>query len=204
MYSSIQPPQFKNGSQIITDELIYTNADFQLSIQRIGNSGAIYYTLNGNDPRSWDLSGNVSPSAKQITTQNEIITITDSTVIKARCKNGDEWSPLHELTIIQDSNTNVTYDETNGTYVRDFQLYQNYPNPFNPDTKIYFYLPVASHISLRIYDMLGREVEVLVDEKRSAGSHQLLFDGSELTSGIYFARLKTTSANKTIKLVLCR
>ena len=52
--------------------------------------------------------------------------------------------------------------------------------------------------------MLGREVEVLVDEIRSAGSHQQLFDGGKLTSSIYFARLKTASANKTIKLVLCR
>ena len=204
MYPSVQPPQFKNGSQTISEELIHTNANFQLAIEKIGSSTTIYYTLDGNDPRMWDLTGNVSPTAKQITTQNEIISIKDSTVIKARSKNGNEWSPLHELTIIPDSNTSVTYDETNDKYVRDFQLYQNYPNPFNPVTKIYFKLPVTCYVSLRIYDMLGREVEVLVDEIRSSGSYQQLFDGSRLTSGIYFARLKTASVNRKIKLVLCR
>ena len=55
-----------------------------------------------------------------------------------------------------------------------------------------------------IYDMLGKEVEVLVDEIRSTGSHQLLFDGGGLTSGIYFAQLNTGSVNRIIKLVLCR
>ena len=74
----------------------------------------------------------------------------------------------------------------------------------SPVTAIYYKLPVTGYVSLRIYDMLSNEVKVLVDEIRTAGSHQELFDGRELTSGVYFAKLKTATANKIIKLALCK
>jgi len=204
MYPSLRPPYLKIAGQIITDATLYADTPFQLEIQQVEHTGTAYFTIDGNDPRNWDLTGNVSPTANQVTDQIEIITINDTTIIKVRGKNGNVWSPLHELTIVPESNTSVASNETNDNVVPDFLLYQNYPNPFNPDTVIYFKLPVTGYVSLRIYDMLGREVEVLVDEIRLSGSYQQLFDGSKLTSGIYFAQLKTASVNRTIKLVLCR
>ncbi|MFO7526662.1 MAG: T9SS type A sorting domain-containing protein, partial [Ignavibacteriaceae bacterium] len=70
-----------------------------------------------------------------------------------------------------------------------FQLSQNYPNPFNPSTKISWQSPVSSWQTLKVYDLLGREVATLVDEYKPAGSYEVEFDASGLSSGIYYYRL---------------
>jgi hypothetical protein len=70
-----------------------------------------------------------------------------------------------------------------------FALNQNFPNPFNPTTVISYQLPEANHVTLKVFDMLGREVAVLVDGIKSAGQHNLEYNASELQSGIYFYRL---------------
>jgi hypothetical protein len=72
---------------------------------------------------------------------------------------------------------------------REFALKQNYPNPFNPRTVVSSQLPVASNVKLVVYDLLGREVTVLVNERRAAGRYQDTFDGSGLASGVYIYRL---------------
>jgi hypothetical protein len=72
---------------------------------------------------------------------------------------------------------------------RQFALDQNYPNPFNPTTVISFQLPVSSDVRLVVYDLLGREVAVLLNEKRQAGIHTSTFDASSLGSGMYLYRL---------------
>ena len=69
-------------------------------------------------------------------------------------------------------------------------LYPNYPNPFNPTTVIKYDLPTDSHVSLKVYDVLGREVLSLVDGVQTAGIHQVTLNASELSSGVYFYRLK--------------
>lgn len=71
-----------------------------------------------------------------------------------------------------------------------FALEQNYPNPFNPKTTIAFVLPTPSDVRLSVFDVLGREVSVLVNEKRGAGIHQAAFDGSDHSSGVYFYRIQ--------------
>lgn len=71
-----------------------------------------------------------------------------------------------------------------------FVLEQNYPNPFNPGTTISYRLPTSSPVSLRVYDVLGREVRTLVNERQTAGSHSLTFNASGLPSGVYFYRLQ--------------
>ncbi|MFA6541614.1 MAG: T9SS type A sorting domain-containing protein [Bacteroidota bacterium] len=70
-----------------------------------------------------------------------------------------------------------------------FELAQNYPNPFNPSTVISYQLPVNSHVTLKVYDVIGREVAVLVNEGKEAGRYAVQFDASTLSSGLYFARL---------------
>jgi hypothetical protein len=69
-------------------------------------------------------------------------------------------------------------------------LYQNYPNPFNPSTTIKFELPKSSMVRLSVYDLPGREVTVLVNERVEAGVHEVNFDGSNLASGVYLYRLQ--------------
>jgi photosystem II stability/assembly factor-like uncharacterized protein len=87
---------------------------------------------------------------------------------------------------------------------RRITLYQNYPNPFNATTIIAYDLPHASRVSLRVFDLLGREVIVLNDGMVEAGTHRVTFDGSDLSSGIYFAQLRTGKFVQTGKMVLVR
>jgi len=71
-----------------------------------------------------------------------------------------------------------------------FGLDQNYPNPFNPTTTIYFQLPKDSRVSLKVYDLLGREVTTLVNEDRAAGYHDARFNAGNFASGVYFYRME--------------
>jgi hypothetical protein len=85
-----------------------------------------------------------------------------------------------------------------------FALDQNHPNPFNPTTVIGYRLPVAGNVNLAVYDMLGREVAVLVDEMKMPGSHEVKFDTIGLSSGVYFYRLRAGDFVETKRLVLLR
>jgi len=75
--------------------------------------------------------------------------------------------------------------------LKEFALSQNYPNPFNPSTMISYQLPTSNHISLKVYDALGREVATLVNEVKEAGRYSATFTASKLSSGIYFAKLQS-------------
>jgi photosystem II stability/assembly factor-like uncharacterized protein len=90
-----------------------------------------------------------------------------------------------------------------------FSLNQNYPNPFNPSTVITYQLTMNSQVSLKIYDILGREVKTLADEEETAGQHAVLwegtdYDGRQVASGVYYYRLITPSGSITKKAVLIR
>ncbi|KAB2920231.1 MAG: T9SS type A sorting domain-containing protein, partial [Bacteroidetes bacterium] len=77
-------------------------------------------------------------------------------------------------------------------------------NPFNPATTISYSLPAAGFVSLKVYDILGKEVAVLVHETQNAGANKASFDASQLPSGIYFARLSSGSFNSVIKMTLMK
>jgi M6 family metalloprotease-like protein len=87
---------------------------------------------------------------------------------------------------------------------KTFSLAQNYPNPFNPSTIIKYELPTTSNIRLSVCDLLGREVTVLLNERREAGAHEVKFDASALSSGMYFYRLQAGEFVQTRKLLLVR
>ncbi len=83
-----------------------------------------------------------------------------------------------------------------------FMLEQNYPNPFNPSTVVAYRLPVGSDVLLKVYDVLGRPVATLVNERQSEGSHSVKFDAVGLPSGVYFYRLQAGSFVGTKKMIL--
>lgn len=85
-----------------------------------------------------------------------------------------------------------------------FNLYQNYPNPFNPVTKIKFDLPGNDFVTLKIYDVLGREIELLINEKLNPGTYSVDWDASNYPSGVYFYRLNTERFTQTKKMLLVK
>jgi len=88
--------------------------------------------------------------------------------------------------------------------VNSYKMFNNYPNPFNPTTNIQYQVPEFSHVSLKIYDLLGREVADLVNEQQVAGSYNVQFDGLDLASGIYFYQIKAGSFIDTKKMMLLK
>ena len=95
-------------------------------------------------------------------------------------------------------------DETTSAVIEDFKLYQNYPNPFNPVTIIQYKVGERQFVTLRIYNVLGKEVATLVDEEKSAGIHDIKFDASQFASGIYFYRIQSGYFIQTKKMILLR
>jgi hypothetical protein len=83
-------------------------------------------------------------------------------------------------------------------------FYQNFPNPFNPATTIRYEIPERSIVTIKIYDVLGSEMAILVNEEKPAGYYNTEFDASELPSGIYFYRLQAGSFVETKKMVLMK
>ncbi len=105
----------------------------------------------------------------------------------------------------------VGVEDVSGSPVpNEFSLKQNYPNPFNPITKIRYEIPVietgrpASIVSLAVYDILGKQVAVLVNEVQSPGTYEVEFNASELTSGIYFCELKANESRRISKMILLK
>ena len=101
---------------------------------------------------------------------------------------------------------NVTgVDELRDVLPTVFKLGQNYPNPFNPVTVISYQLPVQSHVSLKVYDVLGREVETLLNEVKDAGYYSFDFNAGKISSGIYFYRVETnTGFVQTKKMIVLK
>ncbi|MBI1808216.1 MAG: T9SS type A sorting domain-containing protein, partial [Ignavibacteria bacterium] len=95
-------------------------------------------------------------------------------------------------------------DRHPGALPTGFSLRQNYPNPFNPVTTIRYELPKASHVTLKVYDVLGRVVAVLVDETQEAGEKSVKWNASRFASGMYFYRLKADNFIDTKKLMLMK
>ena len=85
-----------------------------------------------------------------------------------------------------------------------FSLYQNYPNPFNPVTNLEFGISILGFVSLKVYDILGKEVVTLVNEKLSPGKYEVEFDGSGLPSGVYFYRLNAGESTDTKRMMLVK
>ncbi|MEE9429811.1 MAG: T9SS type A sorting domain-containing protein [Melioribacteraceae bacterium] len=93
----------------------------------------------------------------------------------------------------------------------DYQLYQNYPNPFNPTTTIKYSIPNVekhtksfSNVTLKVYDVIGKEVATLVNQKQTAGNYEVSFDATELTSGVYFYKITTDEFNQVHKMLVLK
>jgi hypothetical protein len=121
----------------------------------------------------------------------------------ARIPNGAGAFVIQPPTFNLDNETALDVDDES-VLPKEFTLYQNYPNPFNPTTTISFQLPITSQVTLKIYDVLGNEVAILVNENKPAGSYEVMFDATRLSSGMYFYRIDIKNFSQVRKMILLK
>lgn len=156
-----------------------------------GNNSS--YTLTG-----LSLSDTIGVTAydKSFSVANE----NNSTIVNDNMTNGNESWYAYAVDTAATTGVSVHDNEIPNIYT----LQQNYPNPFNPSTNISFTLPYQSHVSLKVYDILGKEVATLVNEVKAAGSYTKQWNASQFASGVYFYRLTAGSFYETKKLLLLK
>jgi len=94
--------------------------------------------------------------------------------------------------------------EANFIFANDFRLSQNYPNPFNPSTTIEYQIPQSSFVTIKVYDVLGKEVVTLINEEKPAGIHEVNFEPKDLTSGLYLYKIKAGGFEQTRKMLFLK
>jgi hypothetical protein len=113
----------------------------------------------------------------------------------------DNWdTPADQL---HDKGTSKV-EEKGDVVPKNIVLYSNYPNPFNPSTTLKFDIPSKSHVTMNIFDLLGRKVATLLDEVKSEGMYSVQFNAGTLSSGMYFCRLQAGHAVTVSKLMLVK
>jgi len=182
---------------------------------------------NWNDGRVYNYSISVSTNhnnwvsivPQTTSAANQEWTIDDFPAVNARYvrvhfinNNQSNWAGLWEGEIWGTNITNVV--PTNDGLPNKFLLYQNYPNPFNPSTTIRYSIPISAFVTIKIYDLLGKEIATLVNEAKTKGNYDVMFSSTSesssggkvlnLPSGIYFYRLQAGSFVETKKMILLR
>ncbi len=104
------------------------------------------------------------------------------------------------------SSTTTSVDDDHSTNIlpQDFKLEQNYPNPFNPSSTIRYHIPKASYVKITVYDILGREIKVLVNEMKNPGQHEVVFNSKGLASGVYIYTIITSDYTLSKKMILLK
>jgi len=153
----------------------------------------------------------LSSSGEEVWFENTTGFVIDSVTFPAldllqsygRMPDGGEWQTLDTITRgISNTPPSGTGDELSA--ITEYNLSQNYPNPFNPSTNISFQLPFASKVTLKVYDLLGKEIATLIDGYKNAGIFEVNFNAGELSSGMYFYRLEAGNYSQTKKMILLK
>jgi hypothetical protein len=108
------------------------------------------------------------------------------------------------LMTLLDTLTVTSVDPINEELLEEYYLSQNYPNPFNPSTTIKYQMPEGGIVTLKIYDILGKEVKTLVNEQKAAGRYEVNFNASNLASGVYIYRIQVNDFVSAKKLMLLK
>jgi hypothetical protein len=95
-------------------------------------------------------------------------------------------------------------DEANSEMIHSYHLYQNYPNPFNPSTRIDYQLSASALVVLKVFDIRGREIQTLVNERQNAGNRSVRFNAADLPGGVYFYKIEVGSYRNTKKFLLLK
>lgn len=135
------------------------------------------------------------------TTGTATISAVGNSVNLNNSESGDGWNFATPFTVTVSTTAGV-----NDQLVKNhgYALNQNYPNPFNPSTFISYTLAQAGNVSLRVFDVTGKEITRLVDGVQPAGDHKVQFDASQMQSGVYFYTIETSSFKETRKMLLLK
>jgi len=117
---------------------------------------------------------------------------------------GSLSNPDVRTTINETATTVLTAVKNDSKPVRNFELKQNFPNPFNPSTNISYTVPQRSHVSLKVYNITGKEIATLVNSEKEPGNYNINFNGSKLSSGIYFYEITAGSYSSVRKMILLK
>ncbi|MCU7496210.1 MAG: T9SS type A sorting domain-containing protein [Ignavibacteria bacterium] len=172
----------------------------------LSSSAAIWGAAFGKDA-DWIISGNgdICYSADSGKTWQVAPAMTSSTLIDIASFGDNIWIVGNNGTILHGSPSDPSaVEDGKPSVVKDFALAQNYPNPFNPSTTIRYTVPSEGMVSLKVYNLIGKEVAQLVNESQAAGTHSIQFDASKLSSGIYFYELRTGSNVAAKKMILIK
>ena len=156
------------------------------------------FGLSSSGEKVWfeNASGTVIDSV-------DLLAVTDTSASYGRLPDGSaNWQILVPRT--RGFSNVVTDVENEFNSISEYRLNQNYPNPFNPTTTISFTIPATSNVSLKVFNILGKEVATLVNETKSAGNYSINFNASGLSSGVYFYQLTTDNFTSTKKFTLLK
>jgi hypothetical protein len=179
------------------------------------NYSEIFYTFSTNRGVSWSRPRNITntptlderyPSISKWNAPGDAYIVYQEDPQPGSAVFGGDNSPMARVRqkFCRVSGLPTTVEESVGEVPNQFALSQNYPNPFNPSTIINYQLPAQSHVTLKVYDVLGREVVTLVNEQKAPGSYDVTWDASTISSGVFFYRLVAGEHSQTRKLVLLR
>lgn len=98
----------------------------------------------------------------------------------------------------------IPVNQISSSVPSEYSLAQNFPNPFNPETKISFTLPESGNVTLKVFDLSGKEIASIVNGKLSAGKYEFSFNGNGLSSGVYFYRISANQFNETKRMILVK
>jgi len=175
------------------------------SIQNCGGLSGSYVSVNPVGDRRMIMS---SGSETNTISPNDTVRILIAELVARGTNNLNSVTKLKQLSDVAqrlcDSNFVIGIHNVNSSIPYSYALYQNYPNPFNPVTKIKFDLPKSALVKLIIYDAIGREIAVLINQKQPAGTYSVDWDGSNYPSGVYFYKLETDNYSETKKMVLLK
>ncbi len=190
---------------LLSPENNMTNALLKPKLTWAAVSGASSYNLQLSlTPGNWSTPVvNINNITTPEITLSDPLQANKSYFWRVQAQSASVSGPWSEIRKFTTTATN-SVERTGNDIPNEFSLMQNYPNPFNPETKIRFSLNKAEHVSLIIFDVLGREVETLISKPLDPGKYEKTWNTKNLASGIYFYKLKTASNVITKKMILSR
>ncbi|MCE1164763.1 MAG: T9SS type A sorting domain-containing protein [Bacteroidetes bacterium] len=174
-------------------------SNVHVTMLKAGSYPNIWYVRSGIEGTNWEMPVQITNINSQ-----KMLPCVNASGTSVHVIWSDYRDTDMEIYYKQNPTANVGIENLSSETPSSYSLYQNFPNPFNPVTTIQYALPKESRVTLRIYDITGREVRVLVNEIKTAGYYAIQFNGSELSSGIYFYKIEAGDFIQTKRMVLIK